>query len=119
MIETLWRRYASTWSLEGRERQAELEACVALEVSYADPGTEIQGLAPFLAYMEAFQGGFPGHSFRIRAVEAHHGSSLARWDLLDAAGNPVMPGLSFGQVGADGRFLRLRGFFGSIEALLQ
>ena len=65
-----------------------------------------------------FQRGFPGHSFRIRAVSAHHGRSLARWDQLDVAGNVVAPGISFATTTNDGRIQTVNGFFGDLEHLL-
>ncbi|HTL98534.1 MAG TPA: nuclear transport factor 2 family protein [Holophagaceae bacterium] len=119
MIDDLWRRYARVWSLEGAERDAELRACLDDGVAYADPNISLAGIAPFAAYMDGFRASFPGHAFRIHAVAAHHGGSLARWDLVDSHGALVFPGLSFGLFTADGRFQKLHGFFGGLEALLQ
>lgn len=118
MTEALWTRYARLWSLDAGARGAEMRACLAEGVSYADPKTELEGLDAFAACMDGFRAAFPGHRFAIRAVRAHHGHSLARWDLLDAEGRVVFPGLSFGQVDGEGRFLNLRGFFGGLEGLL-
>lgn len=119
MNDDLWRRYARIWSLEGPARDAELRACLDASVSYADPNISLAGLAAFAAYMDGFRASFPGHGFRIRAVTAHHGGSLARWELVDANGAIVFPGLSFGLFTEDGRFKSLHGFFGGIEALLR
>ena len=79
----------------------------------------MSGLRAFSDYMAGFQRGFPGHAFCIRAVRAHHGGSVARWDQVDASGAVVGPGLSFAETGEDGRFRRIRGFFGQVEELLR
>lgn len=113
-----WQRYASIWSLEATRRDAELAACVASEVSYEDPNVSLTGLRAFAEYMGGFQRGFPGHSFRIRAVSAHHGTSLARWDQVDTSGEVVVPGISFAECTADGRIARVRGFFGDVAGVV-
>ena len=118
MHEALWRRYARAWNLDGGAREAELRACLAESVSYADPKVEVEGLAAFAAYMDGFRAAFPGHGFLIRGVSLHHEHSLARWDLVDPEGRAVFPGLSFGETDGTGRFTRLRGFFGALEGLL-
>jgi|HubBroStandDraft_2_1064218.scaffolds.fasta_scaffold5761909_1 hypothetical protein len=55
----------------------------------------------------------------IDELSRRYGRSVARWDLVDAAGGVVLPGISFGVVSDDGRFLGLNGFFGGIEELLR
>ena len=119
MMDGLWRRYARIWTLEGEARAREMRACLAPAVTYADPRISLAGCEAFAAYMDGFRGAFPGHAFHIRAVTAHHDGSLARWDLADADGGMVFPGLSFGRLAEDGRFLSLHGFFGGIEELLR
>ena len=119
MVDDLWHRYARIWSMEGPARNAELCACVDGGVTYADPNIALEGIDPFAAYMDGFRASFPGHAFRIRAVAAHHGGSLARWELVNEGGAPVFPGLSFGLFTEEGRFKSLHGFFGGIEALLS
>src|SRR5690242_14084742 len=114
MIEALWHRYARIWSLDTSRRDAEMAACLAPDVTYADPQISLSGVRPFAEYMAGFGNSFPGHAFRINAVKAHHDRSAARWDLVNAAGGTVFPGISFGVVGGDGRFLSLSGFFGGI-----
>lgn len=113
-----WQRYAEIWSLDPSRREEELAACVASDVTYADPNVSLAGLRAFSEYMGGFQRGFPGHSFRIRAVSAHHGSSVARWDQVDSGGAVVAPGMSFAEFAADGRIQRVRGFFGNLAGLL-
>jgi hypothetical protein len=99
-----WQRYGSIWSLPASERDRQLAECVAPDVTYADPNMTVQGLGAFSSYMAGFQKAFPGHSFKIRGVRAHHGRSLARWDQLDAQGSVVAPGISMAEASADGRF---------------
>ena len=96
-----------------------MAACLAPDVTYADPQISLCGARELADYMSGFGNSFPGHAFRINVVKAHHDRSIARWDLVDAAGGTVFPGISFGVVGGDGRFLSLSGFFGGIEGLLR
>jgi len=99
-----WQRYAAIWSLPQAERDRELEDCVEPEVSYADPNVAVSGLRAFSDYMAGFQRGFPGNAFRVQ---------------VDASGAVVGPGLSFAETGEDGRFRRIRGFFGQVDELLR
>jgi hypothetical protein len=119
MTHDLWQRYARIWSLDAADRAAEMAACLAPEVTYADPNVSLAGLDAFSQYMAGFQRSFPGHSFRIRAVRAHHGRSVARWDLVDGKGAVASPGISFAFCDDDGRFRSLHGFFGDVEELLR
>jgi hypothetical protein len=119
MIEELWNRYAMIWSMEGERRAAEMAACLVPDVTYTDPQVSVGGLQKFADYMDGFRRQFPGHSFRIKAVVTHHDRSLARWEMVNADGAAISPGISFAIISSDGKFVALNGFYGGIEAILH
>jgi hypothetical protein len=61
--------------------------------------------------MTRMQAIFPGHTFEVFAVDAHHRHSVARWRLLDAHGNHIANGLSHAVHDADGRLADITGFY--------
>jgi SnoaL-like domain len=119
MIEDLWQRYSRIWSIAGDQSAVEMQACLSADVSYCDPNVSLTGLRPLADYMAGFRGSSPGREFRIRTVKAHHDRSVARWDLVDADGSVVAPGISFGIVSSDGKFQFITGFFGDVGGLLR
>lgn len=109
--ETLWQRYAATWSLPERDRKAELAACVADDITYCDPNASIQGHGALFDYMGGFQASVPKGRFAITSVSSHHGGMLAFWTLIGADGTSLQSGASFARVAEDGRLSSISGFF--------
>jgi AcrR family transcriptional regulator len=77
----IWNAYATAWSAPRPHRDDLLDRNVGPEVTYRDPTAEVLGRGGLSDYMHAFQQVFPGYSFAIVAVDAHHDPSLARWQL--------------------------------------
>src|SRR5258708_16118784 len=109
--ESLWQRYAAIWSLPESTRMPELEACVADDVIYRDPNSEIQGRHALSDYMGGFRGSIPGGRFQITSVLSHHGRMLAHWTLLGADGAALQAGASFALATEDGPLHSISGFF--------
>jgi hypothetical protein len=109
--DSLWDRYAASWSLDAAARASELPACVTGDVTYCDPNGLVQGWQALSDYMGAFQGSVPGGSFRIRSVLHHHDRSLAQWALHGLDGHALQTGTSFGLLADDGRLQTITGFF--------
>jgi hypothetical protein len=109
--DSLWDRYAATWSLDAATRAARLPACVTGDIAYCDPNGPLQGQQALSDYKGAFRDAVPGGSFRIRSVRHHHDRSLARWTLLGPDGRALQTGTSFGLLAADGRLQTITGFF--------
>jgi hypothetical protein len=109
--QDIWHAYASAWSAPQPHRDDLLDRNVGPEVSYRDPTAEVLGRAGLSDYMHAFQQGFPGFSFAIVAVDAHHDRSLARWQLHDPDGTPVQDGISHAVHDATRRLTDIAGFF--------
>ena len=106
-----WRNYARCFSTSDDERQRLMAAHLSPKVIYRDPNTEVHGHEAFAAEMTRMQTAFPGHTFEVFAVDAHHNHSMARWRLLDAEGNHVTNGLSHGIHDTDGRLADITGFY--------
>ena len=106
-----WRGYAQCFATSGQERQRLMTAHLSPSVVYRDPNTEVHGYEAFAAEMTRTQAVFPGHTFEILAVDAHHRHSVARWRLLDVEGKHVANGLSHAVHDADGRLADITGFY--------
>jgi hypothetical protein len=111
MTNELWATYAQCWSASGDDRARVLADVTASDVRYRDPQAEAHGRESLSAYMGQFQKGFPGHRFGITRVDAHHGRSLARWELLDPNGTAVQRGISYAVHDGEGRLAEITGFF--------
>ncbi len=107
-----WNRYASCWNLPEHERLTVLSHLTSSSVTYRDPSAEVVGQAELSAFMGGFQHGYPGHTFSIYDVQAHHDRSLSRWRWVAADGSIVMEGMSRARHDpAAGRFEEIDGFF--------
>lgn len=110
--ETLWPRYAATWSASEEVRNAELIVCLADAVTYCDPNGLIEGREALSAYMGGFQQSVPeGSAFRVRSVHHHNRRTLAHWALQGPDGTVLQRGTSFGTLSDDSRLLAITGFF--------
>jgi len=96
--ETLWNRYAATWSRDSDTRIGELAACLADDVTYCDPNGPIEDRLAISAYMSDFQQSVPGGTFRIRTIL--HGPD----------NSTLQTGTSFGLLSDDGRLRSITGF---------
>lgn len=112
-VEALWQRYSASWSNpDDGTRAAELEACLADDVTYCDPNGLIAGRTGLSAYMAGYQQQTPaGAHFVIRSFVHHHDRSLAHWAFVDVQDREIYTGSSFGLLAEDGRLRTISGFF--------
>jgi len=107
-----WERYAAIWKLEGE--QAKRDQCgvaLAKDVVYTDPLTRRTGYDELVAYMLEFHQQVPGGHFVTQQFWAHHGRSVARWNMVTADGSVAGEGVSYAEHGADGKLTSMTGFF--------
>ena len=111
--------YLSMWNEEDPGRRAEIIAAAwAPDGYYVDPLLEASGHAALSDIVAAVHAQFPGHRFsRISQVDLHHDQVRFGWQLAAPDGAVTVAGLDVGDVGADGRLLRITGFFGELPAL--
>jgi hypothetical protein len=78
-----------------------------------DPPLEARGHQGIADQAATLLAQFPQHRFeRDGAVDAHHGFLRYGWKLLDANSAAVLQGVDFAELDAQGRLLRVVGFFG-------
>lgn len=110
--EATWRRYASAWKAEtAEEKRAILDGSVIPECVYTDPLVQLTGWDALVQYMLEFHEQIPGGHFVTTWFLAHHGRSVARWNMVDGAGTVHGDGVSYVEYDDDGRLVSMTGFF--------
>ncbi|MEE9413935.1 MAG: nuclear transport factor 2 family protein [Acidimicrobiales bacterium] len=106
----IWETYTSSWTAGSTaERLATYASCLSSDVSYTDPNVAANGYDELAQYMAGFQQQLPGGGFVTKDFSDHHDVAIINWDMVDAAGNVLSPGTSFG--GDDGLLKSMTGFF--------
>jgi len=109
--------YGRAWNERDDAKRVELlELAWADGGSYVDPTMDgrVVGREPFADHIGAFLAGRPGEYFEPSqwiASDEHHGYMQMRWRLCSEAGETVLDGVDFGELGPDGRIQRATGFF--------
>jgi hypothetical protein len=93
------------------EQQRLLQASVAPEIVFTNPGVNGQGFSTLLAHIAGFQQKFPGGRFRLNWVRHQHGQMLAEWTQLDQQGVELLTAHSYAQVNDAGRLTHWAGFW--------
>lgn len=107
-----WESYASIWKLEGPD--AKRDACAkALDPGciYTDPITQREGWNALVEYMLEFHQQVPGGHFVTTDFKAHHGRSVAIWNMVDGNGTVLGDGVSYGEYSEGGKVKTMTGFF--------
>jgi hypothetical protein len=111
-LKDVWERYVGAWTASSEAgRQAIFAGALARECVYVDPLVVARGWTELSAYIVSFQQQVPGGRFVTEQFSAHHGRSMARWKMLDAAGTQLADGVSFGVYDDEGRLTAMTGFF--------
>ena len=107
-----WETYASSWSEMNPARRLGLFGeCLQTDCVYADPAVQVMGFEHLASYMVEVSTKVPGVRFITTAFVAHHGQSLAHWNMVRGDGQVVSQGASYARYGADGKLLQMSGFF--------
>jgi len=109
--EKIWETYVKSWKAPLEERRGLLEAALSPECVYQDPLARTAGWDELLGYIADFQQRFPGCAFVTRRFMTHHGRSVAHWEMCGADGTALSDGIGCGEYDADGKLLRITGFF--------
>jgi hypothetical protein len=110
--EAVWETYVSTWKEpEMATKRALFERCLAPACVYTDPLTQARGWDALTSYMMSFHESAPGVYFATQKFTAHHGRSLAHWQMLSSTGEVLGDGSSYAEYDAEGRLLVMTGFF--------
>lgn len=111
-MKATWELYVTSWKVAtSEEKRALYERCLVPNCVYTDPLTRAQGWDALLAYMVDFHRQIPGGHFVMKDFSAHHGRSLAHWNLVDGQGVVRGDGVSYGEYGEQGKLAAMTGFF--------
>ena len=108
----MWDRYAEAWKAPTREKKLEaLRASVVTTCTYRDPSAVVEGHDALVEHMLAFHQQVPGGWFDTQSFLAHHGRSLATWNMMSADGQVIGNGASYAEYDDSGLLVAMTGFF--------
>ena len=105
----------AAWNEPDPEKvRGHLELALAPEVLFVDPSIVTRGLDEFEANVHEVHGRLPGAVYsRSSGVDGHHDLYRYHW-AIHRDGELVLPGFDVAEVDAEGRVLRVLGFFGPV-----
>jgi hypothetical protein len=107
-----WEIYASSWSESNPARRLEMFGeCLQPDCVYTDPMVQLTGFDQLTGYMVELSANVPGVRFLTTDFVAHHGQSLAHWNMVGSDGQVLSHGASYGRYEANGKLLQMSGFF--------
>jgi hypothetical protein len=107
-------QYMAAWNeADPVARQSLLEACWADGGVYVDPNVELTGRDALLQYIAKVRAGRPGAQLEFMSlIDVHHNVLRFLWRLVRADGTRGDTSIDFGEIGPDGRLIKMVGFFG-------
>ncbi|XSC42073.1 nuclear transport factor 2 family protein [Bradyrhizobium sp. RDT10] len=107
-------QYMAAWNESNdTARGALLEQCWSDGAVYLDPTVSLAGRDALGAHIAAVQAGRPGARLEFMSgIDVHHNVVRFLWRLVRADGTCGDTSIDFGEIGADGRLVRIVGFFG-------
>lgn len=112
------RQYIAAWNeTDATARDALLAACWADDGVYVDPNVEIFGRDNLSRRIAEVQAGRPGAYLEFMSgVDSHHKVLRFLWRLVRGDGTRGDTSIDIGEIGPDGRFIKMIGFFGPAPA---
>lgn len=106
-------RYFEMWNEpDAARRRAVIAEAWAPDARYVDPLHSAAGADALDAMVAGLHETYPGHFFRLtEPVDAHNDRARWGWEFAAPDGTPVMLGVDFAVVDADGRLREVTGFF--------
>jgi SnoaL-like protein len=108
-------KYMAAWNeADGARRSALLEQCWADGGTYVDPGVELIGRDALAQHIGKMQAGRPGARLEFMSgIDVHHRVLRFLWRLARADGTFGDTSIDVGEIGPDGRLIKMVGFFGA------
>jgi hypothetical protein len=115
-VETIVDTYLAMWNEEdAAKREKHIERAWASDGRYTDPLLEADGHAALSEMVATVHGHYPGHRFeRTSGIDTHHDDLRFGWQLVAPDRSTTVAGVDVGALAADGRLLRITGFFGEL-----
>ena len=112
------RQYFDAWNeADAAKRQALLEQCWSDDAVYVDPTVHLTGRQALADHITKVQSGRPGARLELMSgIEVHHNVLRFLWRLVRADGTASDISIDFGEIGRDGRLVKMVGFFGPAPA---
>ena len=114
-------KYMAAWNeADVARRNALLEQCWTDGGIYVDPGVELAGRDALAQHIAKMQAGRPGARLEFMSgVDVHHRVLRFLWRLERADGTFGDTSIDFGEIGPDGRLIKMVGFFGAAAPMRQ
>jgi len=112
-------QYMAAWNEpDDAARRALLDQCWGDDGIYLDPRAQLLGRDELARHIAAIQASRPGARLEFMSgIDVHHHVVRFLWRLVRADGSFGDVSIDSGEVGADGRLVRIVGFFGAPPAL--
>jgi SnoaL-like domain len=108
-------KYMAAWNeREAAARDPLLEACWSDGGIYVDPNVSLIGREALGGHIATVQASRPGARLEfVSGIDVHHNVVRFLWRLVRADGTCGDTSIDFGEVGPDGRLVKIVGFFGA------
>lgn len=118
-IAEIVRQYIAAWNeTDAAKRKTLLAGCWAEDGVYVDPNVEVFGRDNLSRRIAEVQAGRPGAYLEFMSgIETHHNVLRFLWRLVRADGTRGDTSIDIGEIGSDGRLIKMIGFFGPAPAL--
>jgi hypothetical protein len=112
-------RYMAAWNEpDDTARRALLAQCWSNSGVYLDPNVSLAGRDALATQIGEVLARRPGARLEFMSgIDVHHNVVRFLWRLVRADGTCGDISIDFGEIGADGRLVRIVGFFGRAPAL--
>jgi hypothetical protein len=112
-------QYMAAWNEpDATARRALLEQCWSDSGVYVDPNVSLIGREALGGHIATVQASRPGARLEFMSgIDVHHNVVRFLWRLVRADGTCGDISIDFGEIGADGRLVKIVGFFGPPPSL--
>ena len=108
--------YFAAWAAETEEeRRHHLEAGWAKDGTYTDPTADVHGREALVQHIGAFASNPQAKNFSIEqasGIDVHHKVLRFAWEMRNAEGKVITPGMDYGEFNDEGKITKIVGFFG-------
>lgn len=111
-LRRTWEAYTAAWHpAQAAQRRQLFAQTLNPHCEYRDPLVHAAGWDALAAYMDDLQRQLPGGHFVTTWFQAHHGRSVAKWQMRGADAVVLGEGVSYAEYDGDGRLRAMNGFF--------
>ena len=115
--------YFAAWGAADEDaRRKHLEAGWAENGTYTDPTADVHGREALVQHIGNFASSPQAANFSIErssGIDIHHRSFRFEWEMRDATGKALTPGIDYGEFDEDGKITKIVGFFGPFPQMKE